>query len=100
MSEGRLHTAASADRTSRSADIATNSHIPSHRERTDSILAVQHDDEVRDIGTNLQPPTNATSRDAGWGGPGAVGQARDDEARACLPGEHKARLEHGEYSEA
>ncbi len=69
MRETRLDTPACTDRTSGSADVATDSDIPSKRESTNSILTVEDNDEICDIRADLEAPANAARGDTRWGGP-------------------------------
>lgn len=90
MREAGLHAPAGADGARGGADVAADREVPAEGERAHSVLAVQHDDEVGDVGANLEPPAHAARGDARRRGPRAVGQARDDDARACLAGEDEA----------
>ena len=69
MCETRLDAPSGSDRTRGSADVATNGDISTEGECTDCIFAVEDDDKICDIRPDLQTPTDATCRDAGWGGP-------------------------------
>ena len=80
MRQTRLQAAARADRASSGADVAADSDVATHRERADSVVAVEDDDKVCDVRADLQAPAEAAGCDAGRGRPRSVWEARDDEA--------------------
>lgn len=67
--QGRLDAPASADRARGCADVSTNRDVPAHAECFDSVLAVQDDDEVCDVGADLEAPAESAGCDAGGRGP-------------------------------
>jgi hypothetical protein len=69
MGKSRLDAPSSSDRTSSSADVATNGDVSAEGERTDRIFAVEDDHKICDIRTDLQTPADTTCRNAGWGRP-------------------------------
>ena len=69
MCETRLDTPTRTNGTSGSADVTTDSDIPSKGESTNSILTIEDNDEICDICTDLEAPANAAGGDARWGGP-------------------------------
>jgi hypothetical protein len=99
MRQTCLHTPTRSNRSRRCTDISSNRDVPAHRERAHGVLTVQHNHEVRDVSANLETPTKAARRDAGGRRPGAIGEARDDEARACFAGEYEASFENLEDCE-
>ena len=64
MSQRRLHTSSCPNRASSSAYVAANSHVPAHRESSYGIFAIEHDNEVCDVGADLKTPANTSSSDA------------------------------------
>lgn len=80
MSKTRLDAAPRANRSRRRGDVPPYRHIPAQRERPDCIVAIEHDYEVGQIRADLEAPSNAASRDARRSGPGAIGEACNDEA--------------------
>ena len=64
MRKCRLNRATRPNGTCGSRDVASDGYIPSQRKRTHGLLAVQHDDEVRDVCANLETPSNTASRNA------------------------------------
>jgi hypothetical protein len=98
--EGRLHAPAGADGPRGGADVAADRDIAAHGERAHGVFRVEHDHEVGDVRADLEAPADAAGRDARRRGPGAVGQARDDEPRARLAGEDEAGFEDLEDGEA
>ena len=80
MCESGLDSAARPDGARRGRYVSSNRDISTERKRTDGLLAVQYDDKVGDVRTDLQAPADAARRDTRRRRPGAVGEARDDEA--------------------
>lgn len=93
MRQARLDTAPRPNRPRRRADRAPNSDVPTHRERAHRVLGHEDDHEVGDVRADLEAPAEAARGDAGGRGPGAVGEAGDDEARAGFAGEDESGFE-------
>ena len=64
MSQRRLYTSSRPNRPSSSADVAANGHVSAHRESSYGVFAIEHDDEVCDVGADLKTPANTSSSDA------------------------------------
>lgn len=60
MGKRGLDASSGANRTRAGTDVASNGNVPTHGESPDSVLAIQHDDEVRNIRANLEPPSYTT----------------------------------------
>ena len=80
MCERSLDSTSCPDGTRRGRYVSSNRDISAESKRTDGLLAVQYDDKVGDVRTDLQAPADAARRDTRRRRPGAVGEARDDEA--------------------
>ena len=52
------------NRTSGGTDVAADGDVSAEGECTDSIFAVEDDDEICDVGANLETPADTTCRDA------------------------------------
>jgi hypothetical protein len=61
MSKRRLHTSSRANRPCSRADIPSDRHVPAQRECSDSIFAVEDDNEVGDVRANLETPPKTAS---------------------------------------
>lgn len=100
MCQARLDTPPRPNRPRSCADIAPDRDVATHRERAHGVLRVEHDHKVGDVRPNLEAPSETPCGDARGGGPGAVGEAGDDEAGAGFAGEHEACLDDLEDGEA
>ena len=80
MCERSLDSTSCPDGARRGGYVSSNGDISAESKRTDGLLAVQYDDKVGDVRTDLQAPADAARRDTRRRRPGAVGEARDDEA--------------------
>lgn len=100
MRQGRLYTAARPDGSRRGADVSSNCHIPTHGERPHGVLAIQHNNEVRDVGSNLKAPSKTARCDARRRRPRPVGKPSDDDARSCFSRENKAGFDDLEDSKS
>lgn len=80
MRERSLDTAPCPYRARRGTDVASDSNVPAHGERTHGILAIENNNKVRDIRADLQAPPYAACGYARRCGPRSVGESGDDEA--------------------
>ena len=97
MRQGRLHAPPGSYRPRCSADISSDRHVPSQGERLDGVFAIKHNHKIGYIRANLETPAKPTSRDAGRGGPRAIGKTSDYDTRTGFAGKDETCFEDLEY---
>lgn len=83
-------------RTHRPSDLK----VTTLRKRLDGIVRIEYHNDIGNVRTDLESPSDTGGRNTGWRRPRTVRQSSDHETRACFSRKHKSGLEDGEHGEA
>lgn len=100
VQDGRVDRPSDSDRSRRRGEAPANSQVPALGECRDRFVRVEDDDKLGKVGSDLEAEADAAGCDARGGGPGPVGEAGDDDARAGFAGPYETGLQDGEDGEA
>lgn len=89
-----------SDRSRRRRQTSSDGEVPALGERRDGLVAVEDDDKLGQVGTDLETEADAAGGDARGGGPGPVGEAGDHDAGPGFAGPDEACFEDGKDGEA